>query len=186
METNRHGALHSLFHACYALCLSQRRGGGGPAVLKLTLPSPSRKGSDPTPLAGSPELTQDTFQTWEGRRGKEGGLEARAEGQQLGFDRVPHGVEVPSVQGECHFTSTLLPAHLGLTPPKELAQHCLPPGSLPGLTPPPTAWHRFASSVREGGETKTQHCIHSQLGAYTSQRAWSAFHLLHKCLKMAL
>lgn len=79
------------------------KGRRGPWSPEANPPFPSRKGSDPTPLAGSPELTQDTFQTWEGRRGKEGGLEARAEGQQLGFDRVPHGVEVPSVQGECHF-----------------------------------------------------------------------------------
>lgn len=100
-EQKRSPALSVPFMLCTVPAPEEGR--GAPAVLKLTLPSPSRKGSDPTPLAGSPELTQDTFQTWEGRRGKEGGLEARAEGQQLGFDRVPHGVEVPSVQGECHF-----------------------------------------------------------------------------------
>ena len=162
------------------------KGRRGPWSPEANPPFPSRKGSDPTPLAGSPELTQDTFQTWEGGGGRKEGWKPgqRANSWALtGFHMV---WKCQVFKGSAIFTTTLLPAHLRLTPPKELAQHSLPPGSLPGLTPPHTAWHHFASSMREGGETKTQHCIHSQLGAYTSQRAWSAFHLLHKCLKMTL
>lgn len=60
------------------------------------------------------------------------------------------------------FTSTLLPAHLGSTSPKELAHHPLPPGSLPGLILSCIAWHHFACSGREGGETETQLGVNSQ------------------------
>ena len=75
------------------MSLPQRREGGDPGVLKLSLPSQSRKGSDPTPLAGSPELTQEAVLDLGGEEGKEGGLEARAVRQQLGFDMALHGVE---------------------------------------------------------------------------------------------